>query len=468
MPNNTMKANPYAGTGKVFVFSLKQMLCSKGWLISTIIFAALLLIGIPLMLFGISKASAKSEKKDDAAAVRTVYVADETAGTADYALLKDTEEYPDVEYIACTSMDDAASQAAGNANAVILRVTKPSESYALTVYLTDDTAVSRSKASSFGEFVADNFKPLLMQKANLTAEEAAQLSMPVLTETASISAEHEETDEKDDLLTQLFTAIIPFMMVMMVYMMVVLYGQSMANSVMLEKTSKLMETILTAVHPVALMSGKLLATACAALIQIAVWAFSAIGGMIGGAVFAIRMVPDTSNETVLMMESMTHQTIEFSVAGIFATLIVMALGFLLYLAVATVSGAMASKQEDLNKTIVVFTLVIVASLLLCIRPNVDEVSGSFGLISDAKWLRFFPFTALLVLPSDLIFGKLTVPEALLALLCLAVSVVLLVWFAAAVYKMLVLYRGEPLKFRQLIGMLRGKKKPEHPDAGAQS
>ena len=119
-------------------------------------------------------------------------------------------------------------------------------------------------------------------------------------------------------------------------------------------------------------------------------------------------------------------------------------------------------------SIVVFTLVIVASLLLCIRPNVDEVSGSFGLISDAKWLRFFPFTALLVLPSDLIFGKLTVPETLLALLCLAVSVVLLVWFAAAVYKMLVLYRGEPLKFRQLIGMLRGKKKPEHPDAGTQS
>ena len=46
------------------------------------------------------------------------------------------------------------------------------------------------------------------------------------------------------------------------------------------------------------------------------------------------------------------------------------------------------------------------------------------------------------------------------LLCLAAAVVLLVWFAAAVYKMLVLYRGEPLKFRQLIGMLRGKKKPE--------
>ena len=46
--NNTMHANPFAGTGKVFSYSLKQMLTAKGWLISTLLMAALLLIGIPL------------------------------------------------------------------------------------------------------------------------------------------------------------------------------------------------------------------------------------------------------------------------------------------------------------------------------------------------------------------------------------------------------------------------------------
>ena len=84
--------------------------------------------------------------------------------------------------------------------------------------------------------------------------------------------------------------LLPFLMVMLIYMMVILYGQSMANSVMLEKTSKLMETILTAVHPFALMAGKLLATATAAVIQILVWLASLIGGTVGGAMLALRFI----------------------------------------------------------------------------------------------------------------------------------------------------------------------------------
>nr|MCR4761196.1 ABC transporter permease [Oscillospiraceae bacterium] len=246
---------------------------------------------------------------------------------------------------------------------------------------------------------------------------------------------------------------------------------SMANSVMLEKTSKLMETILTAVHPVALMTGKLLATACAAIIQITVWMIAAAGGLIGTLVVVVTMLPnladiaqnvsmpggDTAEKAAQLAESLNGNLPHISVAGIFVTLIVMALGFLLYLAVATVSGAMASKQEDLNKTIGIFSIVLVVSVLVCLRPEISEVSGSFSLISNDKWLRFVPFTALLVLPADLIFGKLTVPETILALFSLAASVMLLIWLAAAVYKLLVLYRGNPPKIRQLIGMLRGSR-----------
>lgn len=470
--NNTMHANPFAGTGKVFAYSLKQMLTAKGWLISTLLLAVLLLCGIPLTVLIAGKAAGKDETKKNETAVRAVYIADETAGTADYTVLKETESYPDVEYITCGSMEEASAAAAKDSHAVVLRVTKPDDVYKLTVYLPEGTDVSRSKASSFGSFAADNFSALLMQKAGLTAEETDLLSMHVITETAGISAESGEAEDKaEDPLTQFIMIFVPFMVVMTVYMMVILYGQSMANSVMLEKTSKLMETILTAVHPVALMTGKLLATACSAVIQTLIWMLAMAGGIIGALIAAIASFSDmagiadsaafanagSAEKAAQLMESMGGSFPQISASGIFITLLVVALGFLLYLSVATVSGAMASKQEDLNKTIAVFTLMLVASLLLCLRPEANEVSNSFGLISESKWLRFFPFTALLVLPADLIFGKLTALEICLALLSLSAAVLLMIWLAAAVYKLLVLYRGNPPKLRQLFSMLRSKK-----------
>ena len=139
--------------------------------------------------------------------------------------------------------------------------------------------------------------------------------------------------------------------------------------------------------------------------QIGIWMIAGIGGMVGAVITAVLTMSDlsgladsagtamnagTAEKAAQFMESMDGSLPHISVAGIFATLLVMALGFLLYLSVATVSGAMASKQEELSRTFSIFTLLVVVSMLLCLHPEVNEVSGSFGIISDAKWLRFFP------------------------------------------------------------------------------
>ena len=464
---HNMKRNPFSGTGKVFSFTLKQAILSKGWLTSTIVVAVLLIIGIPLILFGISKVAAKDKDQDTDDAVRTVYVTDETEGEADYSVLQQTGSYEDVSYIACSSMDDAIQSSTGESNAVVLRVTKQESSYALTVYLTLDTAVSRSKASSFGSFVEKNFASILMQKAEMTQEDVLLLSMPVVTETASVSDKPEEDDAGQDTMAKVLGMIVPFMAAMTVYMMVILYGQSMSNSVMLEKTSKLMETILTAVHPTALMAGKLLATATAAVLQLLIWLFSLIGGMIGGAFFALRMIPDTNSTTVAAINQVTDTFVSFSIPGALMSLLILALGFLLYLSLSAVSGAMASKPEDLSKTNIIYTFILLGSMLLCIaspdKMQAGAEAGELNFISDAAWLRFFPFTSILIVPGKLIMKKLSLGVGWVSIAVLAATVALLVLLAAAIYKMLVLYRGEPPKIKQLIAMLKENRQKKQGD-----
>ena len=457
-----MKANPLAGTGKVFGFTFRQTCLSKGWLLSTILIAALLLGGIPLIFFGITHAMMKDEEEpDNSKRIQSVLVVDETEGTADYSVLDDT-----VKYEAFSTIDEAIASEKCNENAIILRVTKPDSKYLLTAYLPENTAVSRSRASGFAEYAAAHFTEILLQKADMSLEEAAILTMPVQTSTESLAKDYDPDAPEDDDLSEALGFLIPFLMLMLVYMMVILYGQSMANSVMLEKTSKLMETILTAVEPFPLMLGKLLATACAAITQIFIWIACGIGGTLIGTGLAVTMLPSKTDMTMEQAQSaavMIDGAVDNLKSGSYLTLaalpqvlLILALGFLLYLALGAVAGALATKSEDLNKTNVVFVLVLVISMFMCLNLSPDE-GGDFTMISSAAWLRYFPFTALLTVPSDLLLSKMSLAGGWVSILCMAAGVVLLVLLAAVVYRLLVLYRGNPPTPKALMQMFRDQK-----------
>ena len=150
----------------------------------------------------------------------------------------------------------------------------------------------------------------------------------------------------------------------------------------------------------------------------------------------------------------------FSIPGIAVSLVFLAFGFLLYLSLSAVSGAMASKQEDLNKTNMIFTLILVASLLLAMSSGMLDNIADGQLPDSPLWLKLIPFTAILVMPGRLVLGEESALNAGLSIGVLVLSVILLMALAAAVYKLLVLYRGELLKPKQIIAMMKESRKPK--------
>jgi len=451
---NTMKKNPLAGIGKVYRFTLKQVCAAKGWLISTFLIAALLIIGIPLIIIAASSDSDSSET--DEAKIKTVFVCDETDGEADYNVLREAGKYKEVEYIPYKSMDEAAAGIKEKDTTVILRVTKPDDTLMLTVYLAPDTDLSRSKASSFADYVQQSFAVVLMQKAKLTPEAVMMLSSQVNTSASELALDAAKDKENEkNMLEQLLSFLLPFMMLMIIYMMVILYGQSMANSVMLEKNSKLIETILTAVHPIALMGGKLLATATAAVLQIVIWLGCLLGGLFGGVAFAKQITPDTENETVQTVSEVLDHSSMFSLSGILLAVVILALGFLLYLSLGAVAGSLATKAEDLGKTNIIFVIVLLVSFFLCMgTPSKGDPDT---MLSSAGWLRYFPFTALLLNPSELILGKAPLLRVLISIVIMFASVGVFVWISSAIYKMMLFYRGSVPTPAKLIEMLKDNK-----------
>ena len=456
MAKSQMKKNPVAGIGRVYCFTLKQICSAKGWLISTILIALLLLCGIPLILFA-SSAISDSDSDDGEAKIKTVLVCDETDGNADYAALTKGDRFTDLTYTAYSTMDEAAASIADPDSTVILRVTKPDENILLTVYLPEKTKLGRSTASSYADYAVSMFPVILMQKAELTPESVMLLSMPVATSASELKLDAAKDDEEKNILEEILAILLPFLMLMLIYMMVLLYGQSMANSVMLEKNSKLVETVLTAVNPLALMGGKLFATATAAVLQILIWLGCTFGGGICGVMLAKQIIPGNESEAVHAVSQVMDNSDLFSVSGILLALVIFALGFLLYLSLGAIAGALASKAEDLSKTNVVFVLVLIFSFFMVMgSPSDVEKTNSF--ISSAAWIRYFPFTAILVNTSELILGKMSLLTALISIVILILSVSLIVYVAASIYKMLLFYRGSVPTPAKLIAMLKDNKK----------
>jgi len=166
-----------------------------------------------------------------------------------------------------------------------------------------------------------------LDRAELTPEQRALLTAPVeVTVTGGQTGEGEAMG--------LLSMLLPFASLMLLYFLVLLYGQSTAASVILEKTSKLMDLFLVSVEPGAMVLGKVLATALAGLLQLAVWAAGLAGGFaIGGAV--VRQTGVTL-PLLEVLKSVGRLTGLFSVPAMLEAAGLLLAGFLLYCSLSAI------------------------------------------------------------------------------------------------------------------------------------
>ena len=239
--------------------------------------------------------------------------------------------------------------------------------------------------------------------------------------------------------------VLPFVSLMLLYFLVLLYGQGTAASVLLEKTSKLMDLFLVSVEPTAMVLGKVLATALAGLLQLAVWILSLMGGFAAGGALARQTAPGVTLPLLEVLRGAGR------LAGLFSVPAMLEAGFLLYCSLSAIGGSLAGKAEDLSSTNVLFSLVLVASFLCCMFAGDMD-----GMTSSARWLDYVPFTAVLVTPSRVLLGQTSLMGGLVSLVLVVACAGLLTALAGRVYRLMSLYKGNPPSLRRVLRMLREK------------
>jgi ABC-2 type transport system permease protein len=240
-------------------------------------------------------------------------------------------------------------------------------------------------------------------------------------------------------------AIVGQVLVIFLLLAIVLYGQWVATSAAEEKSSRVMEIVISAATPFQLLGGKVLGVGGLGLVQLlaaAVPAFIAFA-LQGVIAEVILGAPPSALEL--------PQALTPGVLGAF--LVFFILGYLLYSTLYAAAGSMVSRMEDVNNVVAPMSLIGTLAYLV-------GVYATIGLIpADAAWvvfLSYFPFTSPYVMLSRVIAGEAGAPEVALAAGILVVSIGICLWAAARVYSAGVLMYGQAPSFRRLLGTAFGR------------
>lgn len=225
-----------------------------------------------------------------------------------------------------------------------------------------------------------------------------------------------------------------YALVIIIFMLIVMYGMTIASSVTNEKSNRSIEILVTSTSSTAILFGKVIAGAIATIFQV---------GLIGGSLIG-------SYQFNKAYWSSTFQAIFDIPSNVLVTFAIFGIGgFLVYAFMYGALGALVSKIEDLNKTAgtaqMIVTLVYIVSLI-----NLMNVDGVI-----IKVLSFLPISSYSAMFARVAMGNVAVWEVVVSAVILYATVILVGIIGGKIFRSSTLRYGNPIK---LSNALKGMKK----------
>ena len=161
--------------------------------------------------------------------------------------------------------------------------------------------------------------------------------------------------------------------------------------------------------------------------------------------------PGTDMVLIQLVDSFGEFSGMFTASGVVLALLMLASGLLLYCSLAAIGGALAEKPEDLSSTNMLFVMVLIVSFFTTLYAGGTSADVPWDAITWQVWM---PFTAILVAPTKILLGAMSIPEAVGSLGIVVASATLITMFAGKIYKSMSLYKGNPPSPKKIIEMMR--------------
>lgn len=285
-------------------------------------------------------------------------------------------------------------------------------------------------ASEYLEYVVTYIEIYGTTIAGVQIEDLPYFVAPFTTQSVSVN------DKVQNFAVMLIGMFVPMIFSTLLFTMIILYGQNITKVVCAEKSSKLMEMILTSVRPYALITGKILAAVSLALGQIFIWIACGFGGYMAGTVIADIINPDYVNyvNTVIDLFIANNGASAFTWYSVVLAIIFVALGFLVYSVFAGLMASSISKIEDLSNIMQIFQIpVMIGWFAAYLVPLMES-----KILNTV--VHIFPLSAPFIVPGDIILGKCGIIEGAISLVLLVATTVGCILLTGKIYKNKIFYR----------------------------
>ncbi|OCT11221.1 hypothetical protein A8709_05955 [Paenibacillus pectinilyticus] len=269
---------------------------------------------------------------------------------------------------------------------------------------------------------------IVLQGAGLPDALKADLQTPVSLETVQISTTDKAATGKTEAQMVMSYALV-YVMLFLLYMGVIGFGNMVATEITSEKSSRVMELLITSVSPLKQMFGKIIGICLLALTQIA--SLIAVG--------AINL--KLSSPSAIKDLHLSWHDLQLSLIVYF--LIFYLLGFFIYATIFAAVGSLVSRTEDVGQAIMPITIVIVAAFMIAVfglnQPNAPFVVT----------MSFVPFFSPLIM--FLRIGMSSPPfwQIAISIAIQLISIGAMAWLAAKIYRTGVLMYGKRPSWKEL-------------------
>ncbi len=211
----------------------------------------------------------------------------------------------------------------------------------------------------------------------------------------------------------------------LIYLSLMINGQTVAQGVVEEKTSRVVELLLSTIKPWQLMAGKVLGIGVVGLIQMLV---IGVGGVVTGLA--------TGELTI---------SVSAAVGTVVWLVVWYLLGFFMYSIVFAALGALVSRQEDVGGATMPALMFVIAGYVIGISVLPSDPGNTF-----VEVLSVIPVFSPTLMPMRLAMGGVPVWEAVVSVGLVVLMIPGLIWLAARIYRNAVMRTGAKVKLRDAL------------------
>jgi ABC-2 type transport system permease protein len=229
---------------------------------------------------------------------------------------------------------------------------------------------------------------------------------------------------------------LPFLLLFAIYLTVLIYGLYVMRSVMEEKTSRIIEVLLSSVTPMQLMAGKIIGVGAVGLTQIGIW--TAAGSILGTGSSAIarQVVGDSMKDA------------HVSTSALFLFPVFFILGYATYACLYAAIGAMVNSDEEAQQMQFPVTLPLILCMVFATAIIRDPNTPL------AFWLSMFPLTSPIIM---FVRATIDMPPVWQVALSIGISLASLyglVWLTSRIYRVGILMYGKRPTLPEILKWIR--------------